>query len=173
MDISADLTELGRTPIAVICAGAKSVLDIPRTLEYLETQGVCVAAFGTDEFPAFFTRHSGCKAPCRFDTPEQVANAVHAIHRLNLGSGLVVVVPIPKEHVAAGGKVERAVEQALKDADQQGIAGNALTPFLLERIRNLTGGLSLESNIHLIKNNAAVGSEIAVALASRDNMLTE
>lgn len=169
MDISADVTELGRTPVAVICAGAKSVLDIPRTLEYLETQGVCVAAYGADEFPAFFTPHSGCAAPCRFDTPQEVADAVRTMHKLQLGSGMVVGVPIPQEHVAAGDKVERAVERALKDAEAKGVSGNEVTPFLLTRIRELTGGLSLDSNIQLVKNNAVVGSKIAVALAKGGN----
>lgn len=151
--------------MAVICAGAKSVLDIPRTLEYLETQGVCVAAYGADEFPAFFTRHSGCKAPCRFDAPQEAAAAVHALHALGLGSGIVVGVPIPEEHAAAGRQVERAIDTALAEVEQKGIKGNEVTPYLLSRIRVLTDGLSLEANIHLVKNNAAVGAQIAAALA--------
>ena len=164
LDVSADLTELGRTPVAVICAGAKSVLDIPRTLEYLETQGVCVAGYGVDEFPAFFTRHSGCKAPTRFDTPRQIAAAIHAARQLELENGMVIGVPIPAEHAAAGAEVESAIETALREADDSGIKGNDVTPFLLKRIRELTGGRSLEANIHLVKNNAAVGARIAVEL---------
>ena len=166
MDISADLTELGRTPVAVICAGAKSVLDIPRTLEYMETQGVCVAAYQVDEFPAFFTRHSGCKAPVRFDTPLHVAAAIYsAFEELRLGSGMVLGVPIPEEYAAAGAEVEKAIETALEEAEGAGVRGNEVTPFLLKRIRELTGGTSLEANIHLVKNNAAVGARVALELS--------
>ncbi|KAF3453998.1 hypothetical protein FNV43_RR04441 [Rhamnella rubrinervis] len=144
LDISSDLTELGRTPVAVISAGVKSILDIPRTLEYLETQGVCVAAYRTNEFPAFFTETSGCKAPCRVDTPEDF--------------------PIPREHSASGSLIESAIQIALKEARDKNITGNAETPFLLSRVNELTGGASLSSNIALVKNNALVGAEIAVAL---------
>jgi pseudouridine-5'-phosphate glycosidase len=164
MDISADLTELGRTPVAVICAGAKSVLDIPRTLEYLETQGVCVAAYGVDEFPAFFTRHSGCRAPLRLDTPGQIATAIYAAGKLKLDSGMVIGVPIPEEYAAAGAEVEKAIETALAEARESKVKGNDVTPFLLKRIRELTGGRSLTANIHLVKNNAAVGARIAADL---------
>ena len=164
MDVSADLTELGRTPVTVISAGAKSVLDIPRTLEYLETQGVCVAAFGVDDFPAFFSRHSGCKAPTRFDTSAQVAGAIHAAEKMQLGSGMVLGVPIPQQYAAAGAEVEKAIETALSEAEKKGVQGNDVTPFLLKRIRELTGGRSLEANIHLVKNNAAVGARIAAEL---------
>jgi len=166
MDVSADLTELGRTPIAVICAGAKSVLDIPRTLEYLETQGVCVAAYGQAEFPAFYSRSSGCTAPCRVDSPADVAGLVAAAGTLGLRSGIVVGVPIPEEYVTVGAEIEAAIGTALAEADAQGVKGNAVTPFLLKRIAELTRGASLEANIHLIKNNAAVGAQAAVALAS-------
>ena len=164
MDISADLTELGRTPVTVICAGAKSVLDIPRTLEYLETQGVCVASYGVDEFPAFFTRHSGCLAPTRFDSPGQIAAAIHAAEMLKLDSGMVIGVPIPEEYAAAGAEVEKAIETALTEADKNHVKGNDVTPFLLKRIRELTVGRSLTANIHLVKNNAAVGARIAAEL---------
>eukprot|EP00887_Chlorella_sp_A99_P006732 scaffold3.g6732.t1 len=170
MDVSADLTELGRTAVAVVCAGAKSVLDIPRTLEYLETQarrwGVCVAAYGADEFPAFFTRHSGCRAPCRADTPEQAAAMVDAALRLRLGSGLVLGVPIPEQHATTGREVEAAISTALAEAEAKGVKGNDVTPFLLQRIRELTGGRSLEANIALVKNNAAVGARVAAELSS-------
>jgi pseudouridylate synthase len=163
MDVSADLTELGRTPVAVVCAGVKSVLDIPRTLEYLETQGVCVAAYGADEFPAFFTRRSGCSAPCRVDSPQEAAAIVAAGRRLGL-AGTLIAVPIPPDQEAAGSEVEQAIGRALREADEHGIRGNEITPFLLDRIKELTGGRSLESNIGLVKNNAAVGALIAAAL---------
>jgi len=164
MDISADLTELGRTPVTVICAGAKSVLDITRTLEYLETQGVCVAAYGVDEFPAFFTRHSGCRAPLRLDNPGQIATAIYAADKLKLDSGMVIGVPIPEDYAAAGAEVEKAIETALAEAAESKVMGNDVTPFLLKRIRELTGGRSLTANIDLVKNNAAVGARIAAEL---------
>ncbi|XP_057458563.1 pseudouridine-5'-phosphate glycosidase isoform X2 [Lotus japonicus] len=116
MDISSDLTELGRTPVAVICAGVKSILDIPRTLEYLETQGVCVAAYKTNEFPAFFTESSGCKAPCRVDTPEDFARIIEANVKLKLGSGILLAVPIPREHSTSGHVIESAIQKALEEA---------------------------------------------------------
>ncbi|XP_058199216.1 pseudouridine-5'-phosphate glycosidase isoform X2 [Rhododendron vialii] len=165
MDISSDLTELGRTPIAVISAGVKSILDIPRTLEYLETQGVCVAAYQTDEFPAFFTETSGCKASCRIDTPEDSARLIVANMKLKLGTGILIAVPIPKEHSASGSLIESAIQKALNEARDKGITGNAETPFLLARVNELTGGASLSSNIALVKNNALVGAKIAVSLA--------
>ncbi|CAK9184359.1 unnamed protein product [Ilex paraguariensis] len=165
MDISSDLTELGRTPVAVISAGVKSILDIPRTLEYLETQGVCIAAYNTDEFPAFFTEASGYKAPCRVDTPEDCAWLIAANIKLKLKTGILIAVPIPKEHSASGSVIESAIQRALTEARNKGITGNAETPFLLARVNELTGGASLASNIALIKNNALVGAKIAVSLA--------
>eukprot|EP00775_Hariotina_reticulata_P008089 gene8089-8282_t len=165
MDVSADLTELGRTPVTVVCAGAKSVLDIPRTLEFLETQGVCVAAYQCDEFPAFFTRHSGCKAPCRVDTPEQVAGMIRASSELQLGTGLLLAVPIPEAAAAEGALIQQAIEESLAEADKRGICGAEVTPFLLESIRSKTGGASLVANIQLVKNNAAVGSQNVRLLA--------
>ncbi|KAL5073417.1 hypothetical protein RYX36_012401 [Vicia faba] len=116
MDISSDLTHLGRTPIAVICAGVKSILDIPRTLEYLETQGVCVAAYKTNEFPAFFTASSGCMVPCRVDTPEECASLIEANTKLKLGSGILIGVPIPQEHSTSGHIIESAIKKALEEA---------------------------------------------------------
>nr|GLL32816.1 uncharacterized protein LOC109172091 [Ipomoea trifida] len=142
MDVSSDLTELGRTPVAVISAGVKSILDIPRTLEYLETQGVCVAAYRTNEFPAFFTEASGCKAPCRVDTPEDYASS-----KLGLQTGILIAVPIPKEHSASGSLIESAIQRALLEAEEKNITGNAQTPFLLARVNELTGGASLASSI--------------------------
>ncbi|GMH00015.1 hypothetical protein Nepgr_001854 [Nepenthes gracilis] len=165
MDISSDLTELGKTPVAVISAGAKSILDIPRTLEYLETQGVCVAAYGTDEFPAFFTEKSGCKVSSCIDSPEEGARLIDANVKLNLGTGLLIAVPIPKEQSASGSIIESAIQKALKEAREKNITGSAETPFVLTRVNELTGGASLASNIALLKNNALVGSKIAVCLA--------
>ncbi|XP_071927368.1 pseudouridine-5'-phosphate glycosidase-like isoform X2 [Coffea arabica] len=165
MDISSDLTELGRTPVAVISAGVKSILDIPRTIEYLETQGVCVAAYGTDEFPAFFTESSGCKAPCRVDTPEDCACVIDANTKLNLKTGILIAVPIPREHSASGNLIESAIQRAIQEAREKSIIGNAETPFLLARVNELTGGVSLAANIALVKNNASIGARVAVALA--------
>lgn len=165
MDISSDLTELGRTPVAVISAGIKSILDIPRTLEYLETHGVCVAAYKTNEFPAFFTETSGSKVPCRVDSPEDCARLIDVNMKLKLGSGIVIGVPIPREHAAFGRVIESAIQSALREAREKNITGNAETPFLLARVNELTGGFSLASNIALVKNNALIGAKISVALA--------
>jgi len=167
MDISADLTELGRTPVAVVCAGAKSVLDIPRTLEFLETQGVTVAAYQADEFPAFFTPHSGCAPSCRVDSPQEAAEVIRAGLALSLGSGFVFGVPIPSAYQAAAGPVQRAIDTALEEVVTKRITGNEVTPFLLQRVQELSGGVSLSANIALIKHNALVGSQIAVALTTR------
>ncbi|KAH9606038.1 hypothetical protein KSS87_006675 [Heliosperma pusillum] len=176
MDVSSDLTELGKTPVAVVSAGAKSILDIPRTLEYLETQGVCVAGYRTNEFPAFFTETSGCKdqplgvGMCTSD-PILPSHMCHLLRhweanmKLKLGTGILIAVPIPKEHSASGTFVESAIQQALKEAREKNITGSAETPFLLSRVNELTGGASLASNIALVKNNATIGSKIAVCLA--------
>lgn len=166
MDISSDLTELGRTPVAVISAGVKSILDIPRTLEFLETQGVTVAAYKTNEFPAFFTEQSGYKVPCRLDTPQECARLLNANLNLKLGSGILIAVPVPKEYAASGNMIESAIKKALKEATDKNVTGNAVTPFLLGRVSELTGGASLAANIALVKNNASVGAKIAVELAS-------
>lgn len=165
MDISADLTELGRTPVAVICAGAKSVLDIPKTLEVLETQGVCVASYQSDEFPAFFSGSSGCRSPARFDSPAEVARAIAASLQLQLNSGMVIAVPIPKEHVELGNKIEEAIARAQQESVIRGIQGSKVTPFLLQRITELTAGKSLEANIELVKNNAKIGAQVACELS--------
>ncbi|WVZ05436.1 hypothetical protein V8G54_018782 [Vigna mungo] len=162
MDISSDLVELGRTPVAVVCAGVKSILDIPRTLEYLETQGVCVAAYKTNEFPAFFTETSGCKVSCRVDSPEDYAS-----FKLKLGTGILIAVPIPQEHSASGNIIESAIHKAIKEARENNITGSAETPFLLAKVNDLTGGASLAANIALVKNNALVGAKVAVALAEK------
>lgn len=165
MDISSDLTELGRTPVAVISAGVKSILDIPRTLEYLETQGVAVAAYKTHEFPAFFTEKSGCKVPCRVDSPEDCARLIDANLKLKLGTGILIAVPIPKKYAASGNLIESAIQLALQEARDKNVSGNAETPFLLARVNELTAGASLASNIALVMNNAFVGAKIAVAHA--------
>ncbi|KAG8371019.1 hypothetical protein BUALT_Bualt13G0043500 [Buddleja alternifolia] len=165
LDISSDLTELGRTPVTVVSAGVKSILDISRTLEYLETQGVCVAAYKTDEFPAFFTATSGCKAPSRVDSPEDCARLIDSNMNLKLGTGILIAVPIPNEHSASGNIIESAIQKALNEAREQNVSGSAETPFLLARVNELTGGASLASNIALVKNNARIGAQIAVSLA--------
>ncbi|XP_040201670.1 pseudouridine-metabolizing bifunctional protein C1861.05-like isoform X2 [Rana temporaria] len=165
MDVSADLTELGRTPVAVISAGVKSILDIGRTLEYLETEGVCVSTFGDSrDFPAFFTPRSGCQAPYNVRNEEEAAKLIAHSLELRVGSGVLIAVPIPPEHAASGEIIEEAIQQALEETRLQGIRGKDVTPFVLQRVNELTGGRSLESNIALVKNNAKVGSRIAAAL---------
>ncbi|XP_063010194.1 uncharacterized protein LOC134417189 isoform X2 [Melospiza melodia melodia] len=166
LDVSADLTELGRTPVAVVSAGAKSILDIGRTLEYLETQGVCVAAFGESrEFPAFFSRQSGFQAPYHVQDEEEAAKLIDSALGLGLGSGVLIAVPCPQERAAQGQVIEEAIQQALSQARSKGITGKDVTPFLLQRLTELTDGKSLDSNLALIQNNARVGSCIAVALS--------
>ncbi|XP_064276931.1 uncharacterized protein LOC135300880 isoform X4 [Passer domesticus] len=166
LDVSADLTELGRTPVAVVSAGAKSILDIGRTLEYLETQGVCVAAFGESrEFPAFFSRQSGFQAPYHVRDEEEAAKLIDSALGLGLSSGVLIAVPCPQERAAEGQAIEKAIQQALSQARSKGITGKEVTPFLLQKLTELTDGKSLDSNLALIQNNARVGSCIAVALS--------
>ncbi|KAM6284191.1 uncharacterized protein M6G45_001983 isoform 1-T5 [Spheniscus humboldti] len=166
LDVSADLTELGRTPVAVVSAGVKSILDIGRTLEYLETQGVCVAAFGESrEFPAFFSRQSGFQAPYHVRDEEEAAELIASALGLGLSSGVLIAVPCPQERAASGQVIEEAIQQALSEARSKGITGKELTPFMLQKINELTDGKSLDSNLALIQNNARVGSCIAVALS--------
>jgi len=165
LDISADLQELARTPVAVVCAGAKSVLDPALTLEYLETHGVPVIGYCTDRFPAFFTRNSGLAVDARLDEPEEIARVLHAKWQLGLGGGVVIANPIRAASELPRDRVENAIEQALDEARAQGIAGKALTPFLLERVNALTAGESLASNIDLVRNNARLGARIAAAFA--------
>jgi pseudouridine-5'-phosphate glycosidase len=162
-DISADLEELGRTPVAVICAGAKSILDIAKTLEVLETNGVPVLGFGTDDFPAFWARTSGYKVDQRFDDAAGIASMLRIQADLGMG-GVLITNPIPEADAWEASAIEGFIKQALADADAQGIKGKAATPFLLQRMFELTGGKSLESNIALVKNNAKVAAQIAVAL---------
>ncbi|NXW93132.1 YOW5 protein, partial [Alopecoenas beccarii] len=166
LDVSADLTELGRTPVAVVSAGVKSILDIGRTLEYLETQGVCVAVFGeSKEFPAFFSRQSGFQAPYHIQNEEEAAELIASALGLGLSSGVLIAVPCPQERAASGQVIEEATQQALSEARSKGITGKELTPFMLQKINELTDGKSLDSNLALIQNNARVGSCIAVALS--------
>jgi pseudouridine-5'-phosphate glycosidase len=164
-DISADLNELGRTPVAVVCAGAKSILDIPKTLEVLETKGVPVLGYGTDAFPAFWTRDSGGSVDRRVETPEEAARVIALQFGLGLG-GVLVANPIPEADALDAATIEAQIERAVGDAERAGIGRKALTPYLLKRIFELTGGKSLTANIALVENNAAVAAHIAVALAA-------
>ena len=165
MDISADLEELGQTPVMVVCAGAKSILDLGLTLEYLETQGVPVIGYGTEELPAFYTRKSGFGVDYRIDTPEDLAAAFHASREMGLKSGMLVTNPIPEEYSMDADVIGAAIEKAVAEAKEQGIHGKATTPFLLAKIKDLTGGDSLDSNIQLVYNNARVAAKTAAALA--------
>ncbi len=163
-DISADLMELAATPVTVIAAGAKAILDLPKTLEVLETQGVPVIAFGQDEFPAFWSRSSGLKAPLRMDDPAQIAAAHQMRARLGLPGGQLVANPIPVEAEIPRDQISPAIEAALAEAAAQGIAAKEVTPFLLDRILTLTEGRSLASNIALVLSNARLGAAIARAM---------
>jgi pseudouridine-5'-phosphate glycosidase len=163
-DISADLQELARTNVAVVCAGVKSILDIGLTLEYLETHGVPVVSVGQPGFPAFFTRESGFNADFQLDTPEQQARFIRTKWQLGLTGGVVVSNPVPVESAMKNDEIDGIIAQALREADEQGVKGKAVTPFLLARIKDLTGGRSLATNIALVKNNALVGARLAVAL---------
>ncbi|XP_028285710.1 pseudouridine-metabolizing bifunctional protein C1861.05 isoform X2 [Parambassis ranga] len=166
LDISADLTELGRTPIAVVSAGVKSILDIGRTLEYLETQGVCVATYGASKhFPAFFSPQSGFNSAYNVCNPEEAAKLLESTLSLGLQSGVLLAVPIPEEHAAAGQQIEEAIQAAVTEASVKGITGRDVTPFILQKVNELTQGKSLQANIALIHNNARVGSQIACALS--------
>lgn len=164
MDISADLQELARTPVAVVCAGAKSILDLPLTLEVLETQGVPVVAVGQAAFPAFYTRDSGLKADFRIDEPDALARFLKCHWGLGLPSGVVVANPVPQADEIPAATVEGWIAQALAEAAQQGIQGKASTPFMLKRLAELSQGRSLATNIALVKHNAVLGARLAAAL---------
>jgi pseudouridine-5'-phosphate glycosidase len=166
MDISADLEELGQTPVMVVCAGAKSILDLGLTLEYLETKGVPVIGYGTNELPAFYTRKSGFGVDYELDTPEELAAAFHAERELGMKNGMLVTNPIPEKYSMDHKVIDKAIEQALAEAKAQGIHGKETTPFLLAKVKDLTGGDSLESNIQLVYNNAILGAKTACALAA-------
>lgn len=164
MDISADLEELAQTPVMVICAGAKSILDLGLTLEYLETKGVPVIGFGTEELPAFYTRHSGFKVDYRIDTPEELAAAFRAKIELGLKGGMLVTNPIPEEYSMPANVINSAIEEALRQAKEQSIHGKQTTPFLLAKVKDLTGGDSLAANIQLVLNNARLAAKTAACL---------
>ena len=163
MDISADLMELAQTNVAVVCAGIKSILDIPRTLEYLETQGVPVIGYKTEEFPAFYTPSSGSLVQSRLDTPEEIAHCMKIKWKLGLDGGIVIGNPVQEQDAMDASIIQQAISEALRDAAQKQIEGKNVTPFLLERINRLTMGESLKSNISLVCNNAHLGAKIAVA----------
>ena len=161
MDISADLQELAKTNVTVVCAGAKAILDLPLTLEYLETMGVPVLGYQTNELPAFYSRESGLSVDYRVDTPKEFAQIIKEKRDNNLVGGILITNPIPKEYAMDKKIIDDAVNQALREMDEQGIKGKDITPFLLRRVTELTGGDSLESNIKLVINNAKLGAAIA------------
>ncbi len=165
MDISADLEELAQTPVMVVCAGAKSILDLGLTLEYLETHGVPVIGYGTEELPAFYTRHSGFAVDYRVDSPEELAAMFAAQRGLGYAGGMLVTNPIPEEYSMDKAVIDAAIETALAEAKANGIHGKETTPFLLAKVVELTGGNSLESNIQLVLNNARLAAKTAAALA--------
>jgi pseudouridine-5'-phosphate glycosidase len=163
-DVSADLMELGRTPVAVVCSGAKSILDLPLTLEVLETQGVPVIGVGTDTLPAFYTRSSGLPIDACVATPEEAARIIDAHRRIGASHGILFAVPVPQADELPQAAAERAIERATRDADERGIHGKALTPFVLARVTELTEGEARRANVALLVNNARVGGQIATAL---------
>lgn len=163
MDISADLEELGKTNVTVICAGAKSILDLPKTMEYLETKGVPVIGYQTDELPAFFTRQSGIKLNSFSETPDDIAHICKVKNDLNIEGGVVIANPVPKEHELPKSYIDDIIEEAVKEAETQGISGKDSTPFLLGKIVEKSEGKSLNTNIKLVENNAVLGAKIAVA----------
>ena len=162
MDISADLEELGQTPVMVVCAGAKSILDLGLTLEYLETKGVPVIGFGTKELPAFYTRQSGFSVDYRIDTAQELAKAFKVQNELGFKGGMLVTNPIPEEYAMPLDTINAAIDQAIAESVEKGIKGKETTPFLLARVAELTGGNSLASNIRLVYNNAKVAAQTAV-----------
>ena len=166
MDISADLEELAMTPVMVVCAGAKSILDLGLTLEYLETKGVPVLGYGTEELPAFYTRQSGFGVDYRVDTPADLASIWHAKRGMGLAGGALVANPIPEEFSMDKAVIDKAIDQALAECEERGIHGKETTPFLLARIAEITGNDSLDSNIQLVFNNVALGAEIAKELCA-------
>ena len=166
-DISADLEELAQTPVMVICAGAKSILDLGLTLEYLETKGVPVIGYQTEELPAFYTRHSGFKVDYRLDTPQELAAAFKAKIDCGLKGGMLVTNPIPEQYSMPKDVIDAAIEKALQEMDAAGIHGKQCTPFLLAKVKDLTGGDSLAANIQLVLNNARLAAQTAVALCEK------
>ncbi|WJQ01952.1 pseudouridine-5'-phosphate glycosidase [Geobacillus stearothermophilus] len=165
MDISADLQELSRTNVAVVCAGAKSILDLGLTLEYLETHGVPVIGYQTDVLPAFYSRTSPFRVDYRLDSVEEIAQFIETKWKLGLNGGVVIANPVPKEEELEESYITAIIEQALNEAEKQHITGKAVTPFLLDRVKTLTGGKSLKANIALVKNNAAMAADLARELS--------
>ncbi len=165
-DISADLTELSRTAVTVVCAGAKAILDLPRSLEVLETLGVPVLAYGQDNLPAFWSCDSGLKAPLRLDSPDEIAHFIKARKQLCAAGGVLVTNPVEPEHEIPNAEMAQHIEQALSEAGNQQITGKDVTPWLLQRIMELTNGKSLTTNQHLIKNNAKLACEVAKSLSN-------
>ena len=163
MDVSADLEELANTPVMVVCAGAKAILDLGLTLEYLETHGVPVIGFGTKELPAFYTRRSGFAVDYEIDTPEELAKTFKVQRDLGLRGGILVTNPIPEEYSMDHEVINKAIDEAVAESVRLGIHGKAVTPYLLAKVKDLTGGDSLDSNIHLVYNNAALAAKTAVA----------
>ena len=163
-DISADLEELKQTNVTVVCAGVKSILDIPGTLEYLETKGVPVVTCGGDYFPAFYSRSSGIPAELREDDPQVIADMIKAKDEMNLGGGMLVACPVPEEDEIPFEKMDVVIQEALKECEEQGVKGKRITPFLLSKVKDLTEGASLEANIKLVLHNADIGSKIACGL---------
>jgi pseudouridine-5'-phosphate glycosidase len=170
MDISADLEELAQTPVMVICAGAKSILDLGLTLEYLETKGVPVIGYQTEELPAFYTRKSGFSVDYRLDSPEQLAAAFRAKLDMGLAGGMLVTNPIPEEYSMDADYINAAIDKAIARSRELGIHGKATTPFLLAEVKNITGGLSLEANIQLVLNNARLAARTAACLCKEENV---
>lgn len=165
-DISADLDELSQTPVTVVCAGAKAILDLPLTLEYLETKGVTVLGYQTEELPAFYTRKSGLKVDYRVDSPKELAATIKAKHDLGMKGGLLVTNPIPEEYSMDSDVINKAINEAIEEAKANHIHGKETTPFLLAKVKDITGGDSLDSNIQLVYNNAKLAAETAVELSN-------
>ncbi len=168
MDVSADLQELARTPVAVVSAGAKSILDLGLTLEYLETMGVPVVGYRTEEFPAFYTRRSGFGVDFRLDSVDEIANLLKTKWEIDPRGGVLIANPVPEKYQLDADLMEKTIAEAVAEAERQGIRGKAITPFLLAKIETLTGGRSLQTNIELVLNNARLGGEVAVALNTRE-----
>jgi pseudouridine-5'-phosphate glycosidase len=165
-DVSADLPELARTPVAVVCAGAKAILDLPATLEWLETAGVPVIGLGTDEFPAFYSRSSGLRLDARVESVAEVAEIIKTKWEMGLTGGVLIANPIPAESAIPPEEINRAIEQALAAAEIEGVKGKAVTPFLLAKVSEITGGSSLRANVALLENNTKLAARLAVQLAS-------
>lgn len=161
MDISADLDEFTKTPVLVVCAGAKAILNLNLTMEYLETKGIPVFCYQTDELPAFYTRQSGIKAPFRADSPEELASIWNTKKELGIQGGFIVANPIPEEYSMDPKRINAAIDEAISEMNRLGIRGKETTPYLLDKVQKLTGGDSLESNIRLVLNNAALAARIA------------